>query len=283
MPSQQKGTHEIFDRSIEKQNRDLIRKTIELTELKGQLEDKNFELELANKQIKKNLETKTQFLNQAAHDLGTPLTPILTLLPIIKSNVSNPKVLEQIGVVENNAKYLSNIVRELVNLIRTEAKELEYDFRKLSLRSMINEILKNNKVVLSHNSIKPMVDMSENLPMIEGDKHKLIELFENLVSNAMKFMPKGGNLKISAKQNSGSIIVSVKDTGIGMSKKTLSRIFVEFFKADESRHYPGVGLGLSICKRIAQGHNGKIWAESKGMGKGTTIFLELPIKNIRTI
>lgn len=272
--------HELqkLTKEIQKQNRDLVRRTIDLTELKGQLEDKNIDLQDANKQISNALQVKTQFINQAAHDLGTPLTPILTLLPLIKGRIKDKKTIYDITIVENNAKNLSDIAKELIALIKTEAKGAEYKFQKINLRHLIDDSIKNYNIIFENNKIKAVNKAPNNLPMIEGDKHKLIELLENLISNAVKFMPKGGALAIAVKKIDNFINVSISDSGIGMTKSTLSSLFEEFFKADKSRHYKGSGLGLSICKRIVEGHNGKIWAESAGLGRGSTIAFSIPIR-----
>ena len=91
-------------------------------------------------------------------------------------------------------------------------------------------------------------------------------------------MPKGGSFTVSAKKIDNIINIGFKDTGIGVKKSVLSKIFDEFYKADSSRHFEGEGLGLSICKGIMKDHHGTIWAESKGLGKGSTISFNIPIK-----
>ena len=102
-------------------------------------------------------------------------------------------------------------------------------------------------------------------------------MLHNLISNAIKFMPKGGTLNFETLKKDNFLYVRIKDSGIGMTQKTLSRLFEPFFKADQSRHSQGSGLGLSICKTIVENHKGKIWAESKGLGKGTIITFTLPL------
>ena len=270
----------IANKDIKKQNKDLISKTLQLTELKGQIEDKNIDLETANKEILETLQEKTQFINRAAHDLRTPLTPILTLLPIIKDRIKDKKNLYDLSIVENNTMYLSEIVKELILLIKTEAK-VDYNFQRLGFKKLVDEVVKNHSIVLEKNNVKISVMMPNNLPKIEGDRNKLIELMQNLISNAAKFMPRGGKITISAGETDNFINVRVSDTGIGMNKKTLSMLFHEFFKADNSRHYQGSGLGLSICKKIVESHGGKMWAESEGIGKGSTIAFNLPISTKR--
>jgi len=113
--------------------------------------------------------------------------------------------------------------------------------------------------------------------MVKADKLRFRELFENLASNAIKYTPKGGEtVTIDAKKEKKHVEVSVKDTGIGMNKRQIKRVFDEFYKADRSRHeLESSGLGLSICKRIVEKHGGKIWVESKGLGKGSTFYFTL--------
>jgi two-component system sensor histidine kinase VicK len=105
----------------------------------------------------------------------------------------------------------------------------------------------------------------------------LTELFDNLIGNSVKYSPDGGTITIDAKQDKDFVTVSIKDTGKGMTEEQLSHMFDEFYKADEARHdFDSSGLGLPICKRIVEKQSGKIWAESQGEGKGTTMFFTLP-------
>jgi len=106
------------------------------------------------------------------------------------------------------------------------------------------------------------------------------EVIQNLLVNAIKFTREGGNVVINSKKDGNSVIISIKDNGIGITKKGLKRIFEEFYIEDKSRHGHSSGLGLSIAKRIVEKHKGEIWAESKGKGKGSTFFVKLP-KNPR--
>ena len=265
-------------KEIKKQNMELVRKTIELTELKERLEDKNLDLQQAYGDVKKTLQAKTEFLNKAAHDLRTPLTPILTLLPIVQKRTRDEESKYNLKIVYNNAKYLNTLVEELLELVRTEAMSFKYNFKKIKLQNLVQEVIENHKIVFQENCIKVICKISESLPEVAADKSKMIEVLQNLLSNAIKFTPKGGGIAIKIRKIDNFINVRVEDTGIGMSKKTLSRLFEEFYKADESRHYPGSGLGLSICKRIIEAHKGRIWAESGGHGKGSVLAFSIPLK-----
>ena len=254
-----------------------MQKTVELNEIKNQLEDRNYELEKANNEITEILKMKTDFMNRAAHDLRTPLTPITILVPIIKKKVSDEKLRKDLTVVENNANYLNQLVSELIILIKMQSGTVEYKYEKIIMDEMIDEVIKNEESVLKVNRINIVKKIQSNLPQVNGDRLKLTEVLQNIMSNAIKFMPNGGTLDFEAIKKDNFLYVSIKDSGIGMTKKTLSNLFEPFFKADQSRHSQGSGLGLNICKIIVENHKGKIWAESRGLGKGTTITFTLPL------
>lgn len=263
--------------NLNKQNKDLIRTSIELTELRGQLEDKNYELEQANKEIVNLMEARTEFINRAAHDLRTPITPILILIPTIKKRIKDKEILYDISIIEKNANYLKRIADNLISYLKSKTGRYNYIFKKIDIRKLIEDVLKTYKEAFNQNKISVRKKIPRNLPLVELDELKITEVIQNIVSNALKFMPKGRKMTISAKKMDNFINIEFKDTGIGMNKNTLPKIFGEFFKADKSRHIEGEGLGLSICKGIIGSHHGTIRAESEGLGKGSTILFDIPI------
>jgi signal transduction histidine kinase len=114
---------------------------------------------------------------------------------------------------------------------------------------------------------------------VQVDKLRFHELFDNVLSNSMKYSPHGGTIVINLeKQNNGFVQISIKDEGMGMTSEQLEHMFDDFYKADPSRHdFNSSGLGMSICKRIVENHGGQIRVESPGLGKGTTMFFNLPV------
>jgi len=148
-----------------------------------------------------------------------------------------------------------------------------------NLLDEVNDVIENNELLFEENSIEIDNKISDKT-IIKADKLKLTELFDNLFSNSVKYSPDGGTITIDAKQDTDFVTVSIKDTGMGMTDEQLSHIFDEFYKVDEARHdFYSSGIGLSICERIVEKHGGKIWAESKGEGKGMTMFFTLPISS----
>ena len=269
---------EILNDEINRRNTELIRKTIDLTEFKSELEDKNIELEGANNEISRMLTLKTEFINQAAHDLRTPLTPVITLLPLLRQHLKDEHAAHNLEIIQKNAFYIKRIVDELITLIKTESNLKEITFEKISITEILDEILLTQENVIKNHNISIKKDYSRKLPDVELDKFKIIEVIQNLISNAVKFTPEKGTISIIVRKIDNYINVRVADTGIGMTQQTIEKLFTEFFRADDSRHGEGVGLGLSICKRIIEKHNGKIWAESNGKGKGSSIIFQIPIK-----
>jgi len=264
-------------KDLESANKELVKKSMNLTETTGQLDDKNYELQQANKEILNLMEARTEFINKAAHDLRTPITPILILIPTIKKRIKDIGILFDLKVIERNANYLKNIADNLISYLKSKTQNYNYNFKKTDIRRLIEDVLITYREAFKQHKISVIKKFSGNLPLIGLDRLKITEVIQNIVSNALKFMPRVGKLTISVKKMDNFINVRFKDTGIGIKKEALEEIFREFFKADVARHTEGQGLGLSICKGIIEDHHGKIWAESKGHGKGSTISFNIPI------
>jgi len=255
-------------------------------ELEKRVQERTAELVEANVRIKRLLDLKTRFVNQVSHDLRTPLTPLLTLLPIMRDEIAAIKdkklkkdLDEMMTRVIGSAEYLSNIVTSTLSISRLDTGKLKLDLKPYSLYDIVKEVIDSHEDVFKDGNIKIINTVKKDLPKVNVDKMRMRELFDNLITNAIKFMDKKEKLlSFDAYIYSDKyLIVSVKDNGIGIEEKHLKKIFEEFFKADPSRHEHSSGLGLSICKRIVELHHGKIWAESPGLGKGSTFKFALPI------
>ncbi len=274
--------------ALQKSNEELQKAEAKLKEFNVALEEKvkerTAELVKANEDIKKLLEVKDQFVNQVSHDLRTPLTPIMTLLPLIKNELTNiydeklqKDLTEMIDKVIGNAEYLSNIVTDTLSISRLDTGKVKLNMRPYNIYNIVEEIISDNSIVFKDENIKVVNNISKDLPKVNIDKMRIREVINNLISNAIKFMEKRKEIIFSASSDSDFVTVSVKDTGIGIRPDLVVKIFEEFYKADPSRHEHSSGLGLSICKRIIEKHGGRIWAESPGLGKGSTFKFTLPI------
>ncbi len=233
-----------------------------------------------NLDVEKLLKQKDEFINQLGHDLKTPLTPITTLLPLVKKKVDDEKLKEMLDVTIKNAEYMKNLVIKTLQLARVNSPNFELDYEKINLFQEINRVLENKSYILRENNIVVENKINDNL-FVYADKTRIQEILDNLISNSMKYIKDGnGKIVFDAKKVDNMLTISINDTGIGITKEQLNHIFDEFYKADFSRHdLESTGLGLSICKRIIEKHGGKIWVESPGENKGTTVYFALPIYN----
>jgi signal transduction histidine kinase len=226
--------------------------------------------------VEKLLKQKDEFISQLGHDLKTPLTPLNILLPIVKEREQDPQLKELIEVIFNNINYMKNLVIKTLALARLNSPNTQLSLQDIDLSIQIRDIL-NLEIPLFQGK---NIIFENNIPVntvVQIDLLQIRELFDNLISNAVKYSQENEvKITFDAEQMDDFIVVSVKDTGIGLESDQIQHIFDEFYKVDYARHdLQSTGLGLSICKRIVEKHGGRIWVESQGKGKGSTFFFTL--------
>lgn len=264
-------------KEISEKNEEMRMTNTELNVAREQLTDLNENLEQKveerTKEVRKLIKQKDDFINQLGHDLKTPLTPLNTLLPIVKDSVEDKKSKELLNVSIQNVQYMKNLVIKTLKLARLNSSNIELNKKKVNLQDEINKVLDNHIFDFEKNQIKIENNVDKEIFM-DADPTRLKELFDNLISNAVKYNTKGGEIKIDALTDDDKVKIRIQDTGQGMTKDQAEHIFDEFYKADESRHdFESSGLGLSICKKIVEKHGGNIWAESAGLDKGSTFYI----------
>ena len=246
-----------------------------------ELQDMNKNLERKvderTKEIQLLLKQKDDFINQLGHDLKNPLGPLLNLLPMVEKKVSDDETKEILQIIQRNAEYIKNLVYKTLELARLNSSNVTFNFININLYSKLKDVLNSNIYLLRENNIMINNFVQKNL-VVSVDELRLEELLNNLLNNAVKYSPSGGIVTIKSKIIGTMVKVSITDEGLGMTKSQLNCVFNEFYKADESRHnFDSNGLGMSICKRIIELHGGKIWAESRGIGMGSTFHFTLPL------
>jgi len=245
-----------------------------LHELNQDLEDKVKE---RTKEIENLLKQKDEFISQLGHDLKTPLTPLNSLLPILRKKETDEQVIKYLDLMIRNARYMKNLVEKTLKLALFSSTSFNLDIKDINVFNVLYGVIQNMGDSFEKNNIK-VVNLVDKNVVIKTDQLRLEELFNNVISNAVKYSPDGGKITIFAEKEKNKIKFSVKDTGQGMTKEQSDKIFDEFYKADESRHdFNSSGLGLSICKRIVEKHGGRIWVESSGLGKGSTVYFTLKL------
>ena len=179
-----------------------------------------------------------------------------------------------------NAYYMKDLVKKTLELARLNSPNTKLNIESFLLKDEIYHIIENNKLALNEKHISVVNNVTDSL-MVNADKLRFDEVITNLLSNSAKYSINDSIITINAKEKSEEILVSIQDTGIGMTKEQLERLFDEFYKADSSRHdFDSSGLGMSIAKRIVEKHGGRIWAESEGIGKGSIFYFTLPKNHV---
>ncbi|DAC73286.1 MAG TPA: hypothetical protein DSN98_01100 [Thermoplasmata archaeon] len=269
---------------IRKKNIELQKINSELTSARKELTFLNEDLEKKVKErtadVEKLLKQKDEFISQLGHDLKTPLTPLNILIPLIKEREQDPKIKELLDVIFNNVQYMKNLVIKTLELAQLNSPNAMFEFHDVNLFDYLHDILDLENTLFEGKNVV----IENNIPaetIVQADILQVRELFDNLISNAIKYS-KDDQVKITlnAKRKDDLIVISVKDTGIGLEPNQIQHVFDEFYKVDYSRHdLKSTGLGLTICKRIVEKHGGSIWVESPGTGKGSTFFFTLKSPN----
>jgi PAS domain S-box-containing protein len=242
---------------------------IDVTEKKlAQIELENTlkELERSNKELE-------QFAYIASHDLQEPLRMVSNYLNLLSQKYEGKLDDKAKGFIEfavDGAKRMNSLIKGLLSYSRltTHAKEPQ----QIDLNEVISNVLKDLKASIDE---KNAILELNKLPVIRADDLQMHQLFQNLISNALKFKKDGQPIiKINARRQRNNWLFSVEDNGIGIETEFFERIFIIFQRLHERGKYPGTGLGLAICKKIVERHGGRIWVESE-IGKGTTFYFTL--------
>ena len=233
-------------------------------------------------EMRKSEQLKTEFMNIAAHELKSPVTPIKGYLDlIITDNETDDKVKQWAKVSLRNAERLLLLVNDILDVSRLDNDTMRFEMKKFDSSELVNQIVEDMRPSIEQKNLCFNVSIPEKLPEIFGDFLRLEQVLKNLFTNALKFTDEG-NITFDALVEYDKLKLMVSDTGIGIDSDDLDRIFEKFFQADtaESRKHEGTGLGLFICREIIQKHKGTIIADSIP-GKGSTFTITLPIVSPR--
>ena len=225
---------------------------------------------------------KSDFISIVSHELKTPLTSIkgfVRLLDAERVGPINEKQRHYLDIVARQTDSLTKLINDLLDLSRIEAGIIEVRKDEVNLRQVALDVLMQLDNLAQEKGISMRIDFPAELPPVTGDADRLGQVFMNLLHNAIKFTPPGGEVEIEAIEQDDHCLVRVKDTGIGISAQDLPKIFNKFYQVDSSstRQQSGTGLGLAICRELVYAHGGRMWAES-ARGKGTTFSFTLPLR-----
>lgn len=288
-----------LERAIEERN-------LELQELNERLEQKVIErtkeLEKANRELERSNRLKSQFIATMSHELRTPLNSILGFSELLMDEVFGALTEKQkryINNIYNSGNHLLQLINNILDIAKIESGKMELHYEGFSVHQAISEVETVIKSLIDKKRQSLSINIDDNVSAIKADKVKFKQILYNLLSNAVKFTPEGGNIYLNTAiidENKSFYVekfdmrpgknrclkISVTDTGIGIKKQDLERIFSEFEQVDSSfsRRYEGTGLGLTLTKKLVELHGGEITVESEE-GKGSTFTVILPLIDIK--
>ena len=218
-----------------------------------------------------------QFSSDASHELRTPLTVLKGQNELILRKQRKPEEYQE--VISSNLEeinYMSKVLEDLFVLSRSDENQVKLDCKPVDLRALVEEVCKHAEILAEEKDIKIIIAFLEPNE-IKGDEVRLRQMVWNVLQNGIKYTQRGGELKISLQKEGEVVLLTIQDTGIGIPEEDLPLIFNRFYRVDKARTRDegGSGLGLSICRQIAEAHKGVIVVESK-LGVGTRFEIRLP-------
>ena len=225
---------------------------------------------------------RIRFLNTAAHELGTPLTPIRLQVHLVKSQMrttmSEPQR-KSMDILERNVERLGHLVRDLLDAARLQSGQMRLTARDADLAALAAQSADAYQPFASDAHVILDVHATATLP-VRCDPERLGQVFDNLLANALKFTPAGGTVRIEARREGREAVVEVTDSGIGIAPDKLARLFLPFSQVHDTMqiNQPGTGLGLYVSRGILEQSHGRIACESAGPGRGATFRVTLPLR-----
>lgn len=270
-----------------KLTRDLTeRKRAEAAELASQEREDILQAERnARMQAQRATRAKDEFLTTLSHELRTPLSAIMGWTQVLLRNGTGmtPEHRRAIEVIDRNARAQVQLINDLLDLSRIMSGKIRLEVRQVSLSDIVNAAAVSARPAADAKDIRLKVLLDPVQTIVGGDSERLQQVVWNLLTNAIKFTPKGGQVQVLLQRVNSHLELSVSDTGVGIPQNFLPHVFDRFSQEDSStsRTHGGLGLGLAICKQLVELHGGSIRAASQGEGKGSTFFVHLPVSIVQ--
>jgi len=225
--------------------------------------------------------TRRELIGNISHEFRTPLAGIKAMVETLSGGAIDDKAAASdfLTRIDGEVDRLTQLVAELTELSRIETGKAELKKEPIDLNQLAEEVISHLSPQVERQQLSISRDFATSLPSVPADKDRVRQVITNLVHNAIKFTPTGGRIRITTRALQGSVVVDIADTGIGIPKEDLPRVFERFYKGDKSRAGEGTGMGLAIVKHVIEAHGGTVWVRSEE-GEGSTFGFSLPLKQI---
>lgn len=236
------------------------------------------ELKTANEKLIQLDKLKSEFLSFASHQIRSPMTVVKGYASLIYDGTYGPvsdEIKRAAINIKESAERLISLVGDFLDLRKIEEGRMEYHFEKINLSKIVGGMVEDFKLIAKNKNLDLTFETPSGDIKVMADEQKLRQVIQNLIDNAIKYTDKGF-VKVELKENDGSVLLSVMDSGRGISKELLPNLFQQFSRDASVKKIQGTGLGLYIAREIVKAHKGEIWAESEGEGKGSVFKVAVP-------
>ncbi len=264
---------------IESSNEEIGRLAAALDEMAENLQQKEAQRSLAERELRAADQRKDEFLAMLAHELRNPLAPISTgahLLKLLHSD--NAQITQTCAIIARQVEHMTSLVDDLLDVSRVTRGLVTISTQILDLRKVVDDAAEQIRPLMGARRHKVVLDLPPENAAVKGDHKRLVQVVANLLGNATKYTPEGGHITLQLRQEDDAWVINVTDDGIGMDARLVERVFDLFTQAERTpdRSQGGLGLGLALAKSLVELHGGSVGAASEGLGKGSTFTVRLP-------
>ncbi len=229
---------------------------------------------------------KDEFLATLSHELRTPLNAILGWVQVLQTDgLSAERARRAFDIIGRNARLQAQLIEDILDVSRIITGKLEIDCVAVCVDQLLDTAISGVVPAAESKGIHISREVAADLPPIEGDPKRLLQVFRNVLSNAITFTPEGGRVAVVCRPEGGGVVIEIHDSGVGIAPEFLPYVFDRFRQADcrVTRKHGGLGLGLALARHLVEQHRGEIQARSEGLDRGTSVVMRLPANPVNRI
>jgi signal transduction histidine kinase len=263
-------------RALEAANRALV----ELNEtLDGRVTERTLALQASDAQLREANRRKDEFLATLAHELRNPLAPVRNAVQVLRLKGLAPELQWSTELIDRQVQAMSRLIDDLMDVSRINQGRIELRRLRVDLASILSDAVETSRPLIEEYDHDLLVTMPEQKLMLDADPTRLAQAFMNLLNNAAKYTDRGGRIEVNARREGNEVVVTVADSGIGISPERLDSVFEMFSQVETAleRSRGGLGIGLSLTQRLVEMHGGSVKARSAGLGRGSEFLARLPL------